>query len=62
MFLCPITDTPEARYRREPWAPHERSPAWLPGRLVGTAVAAEGSLLVTDDARGVIYRSSYTGG
>ncbi|WP_375768966.1 PQQ-dependent sugar dehydrogenase [Archangium gephyra] len=32
------------------------------GRLVGTAVAADGSLLLTDDANGVIYRISYTGG
>ncbi|RKH01153.1 hypothetical protein D7V97_29320 [Corallococcus sp. CA053C] len=31
------------------------------GRLVGTAVAADGALLVTDDANGVIYRISYTG-
>ncbi|HYO71067.1 MAG TPA: hypothetical protein VEU33_33805 [Archangium sp.] len=32
------------------------------GRLVGTAVASDGSLLVTDDANGVIYRVSYSGG
>jgi glucose/arabinose dehydrogenase len=32
------------------------------GRLTGTAVAADGSLLVTDDANGVIYRIAYTGG
>lgn len=32
------------------------------GRLVGTAVAADGSLLLTDDANGVIYRIAYTGG
>lgn len=31
------------------------------GRLVGTAVAADGALLVADDANGVIYRISYTG-
>ncbi|WNG51674.1 sorbosone dehydrogenase family protein [Archangium minus] len=31
------------------------------GRLVGTAMAADGSLLVTDDANGVIYRIAYTG-
>jgi glucose/arabinose dehydrogenase len=32
------------------------------GRLVGTAVAQDGSLLVTDDTNGVIYRIAYTGG
>lgn len=31
------------------------------GRLVGTAVAGDGALLVTDDANGVIYRIAYTG-
>ncbi|MFE8603615.1 hypothetical protein [Archangium violaceum] len=29
---------------------------------VRTAVANDGSLLVTDDAHGVIYRVSYSGG
>ncbi len=32
------------------------------GRLVGTAVAVDGSLLLTDDANGVIYRISHSGG
>ncbi|QRN97972.1 sorbosone dehydrogenase family protein [Archangium violaceum] len=32
------------------------------GRLVGTAVATDGSLLVTDDTNGIIYRIAYTGG
>jgi glucose/arabinose dehydrogenase len=32
------------------------------GRLVGTAVAADGSLLLTDDSLGIIYRIAYTGG
>ncbi|MFP2931706.1 PQQ-dependent sugar dehydrogenase [Pyxidicoccus sp. 3LG] len=31
------------------------------GRLVGTAVATDGALLVTDDAQGVVYRISYGG-
>ncbi|MCY1033096.1 PQQ-dependent sugar dehydrogenase [Corallococcus sp. BB11-1] len=31
------------------------------GRLVGTAVAADGTLLVADDANGVIYRIRYAG-
>ncbi|NMO14593.1 sorbosone dehydrogenase family protein [Pyxidicoccus fallax] len=31
------------------------------GRLVGTAIAADGALLVTDDANGVIYRIAYSG-
>jgi Raf kinase inhibitor-like YbhB/YbcL family protein len=31
------------------------------GRLVGNAVAADGSLLFTDDRNGVIYRVSYVG-
>ncbi|RKH21600.1 hypothetical protein D7X75_36715 [Corallococcus sp. CA031C] len=30
-------------------------------RLVGTAVAADGMLLVADDANGVIYRIRYAG-
>ena len=31
------------------------------GRVAGLAVAPDGSLLVTDDSNGVIYRVSYTG-
>lgn len=31
------------------------------GRLVGTAELPDGSLLVTDDVNGVIYRIAYTG-
>jgi hypothetical protein len=32
------------------------------GRLAGLAMAADGSLLLVDDANGVIYRISYKGG
>jgi glucose/arabinose dehydrogenase len=32
------------------------------GRIAGTAVARDGSLLIADDSNGVIYRISYTGG
>ncbi|MBF2008023.1 hypothetical protein ACF3DV_25235 [Chlorogloeopsis fritschii PCC 9212] len=31
------------------------------GRLVGLAIAPDGSLLFADDTNGVIYRVSYTG-
>ena len=31
------------------------------GRLVGTAISADGALLVTDDANGVIYRIAWSG-
>jgi glucose/arabinose dehydrogenase len=32
------------------------------GRLVGTAVASDGSLLVTVDSNGIVYRIASTGG
>ena len=32
------------------------------GRMVGVAVAADGSLLISDDGSGVIWRVQYIGG
>ncbi|MDQ6663285.1 MAG: YbhB/YbcL family Raf kinase inhibitor-like protein [Acidobacteriota bacterium] len=46
----------------EPFVTGFVSPEGEYGRLVGNAVAKDGSLLFTDDRNGVIYRLSYTGG
>lgn len=45
----------------EPFVTGFLTPEGQCGRLCGNAVAADGSLLFTDDRNGVIYRVSYTG-